>query len=175
MISNVHQVDTEEVHVIENQKFVPYHFLTTGKEQISITFDAGESWTWSGGLEITTLGETYLKLTNTKDNIEYFVRVDISMQNNSIFSVQFNPKKLGIFPYRIENQTRQVGDVIMTSGVILTPVSVSRYGRRRTIRRPKSLTLATMSIMLGTNLPSPDSCNYNSMTSTSHSKCHSTG
>jgi len=101
------QVDTEEVHCIENQKFVPYHFLTIGKEQISISFEQEEGWSWSGGLEITTIGETYLKLTHLQTNIEYFVRVDISMQNNSIFSVQFNPKKLGIFPYRIENQTRQ--------------------------------------------------------------------
>eukprot|EP01117_Protostelium_nocturnum_P001932 TRINITY_DN1258_c0_g1_i4.p1 TRINITY_DN1258_c0_g1~~TRINITY_DN1258_c0_g1_i4.p1 ORF type:complete len:1726 (+),score=707.11 TRINITY_DN1258_c0_g1_i4:4958-10135(+) len=100
------QSGTNEVHQLDNQEYHPFHWLNSGRELLSISFERGSKWTWSGGLEIKEIGETYLKLTNQSENLEYFVRVDIMLQNNSIMVVQFNPKRLGIYPYRIENQTR---------------------------------------------------------------------
>eukprot|EP01117_Protostelium_nocturnum_P007086 TRINITY_DN2542_c0_g3_i1.p1 TRINITY_DN2542_c0_g3~~TRINITY_DN2542_c0_g3_i1.p1 ORF type:complete len:1711 (+),score=625.62 TRINITY_DN2542_c0_g3_i1:479-5134(+) len=129
---NYQQVGHPNRFRLEHNQVLPFHWPDPeGVKEINVTM--GREWGWSGNLPLTLIGDTYLgirkisKIVNSPnrssillslstasssveetDENQYFLRVQMKMNEKGSILVIFKPKTNEFFPYRIENKTNSV-------------------------------------------------------------------
>jgi hypothetical protein len=103
------QVNHEQRFLLETDEVLPFHWPDrNGIRELSISVGKGNKWTWSGGLNLNSMGDTYLKLLNTSKAKEYFLRVEIKPDDKGSILIIFRPKSSEIYPYKIVNATNRI-------------------------------------------------------------------